>query len=148
MAQRGGKRPGAGRKAGTVNKRSAAVAAKAAETGKLPHEILLDIARGAKVREPLRIEGAVITKNVPMVDANGKPVKDSDGKQVEETVPVMIERDPTVDEIIKCAVGAAPYYAPKLGALAVVPPNPESDPITELMALVRESGKNRAKAGA
>jgi len=43
---KGGKRPGAGRKRGSTNKRSLAAIAKAKETGLLPHEIMLAVAQG------------------------------------------------------------------------------------------------------
>ncbi len=43
---RGGARPGAGRKRGGKNIMTAAARAAAAKTGKLPHEILLAVARG------------------------------------------------------------------------------------------------------
>lgn len=43
---RGGARPGAGRKAGGVNKLSQKAREAAAATGKLPHELLLMVARG------------------------------------------------------------------------------------------------------
>ena len=42
----GGKRPGAGRKKGSINKVSRGARNKAAKEGLLPHEILLKIARG------------------------------------------------------------------------------------------------------
>jgi hypothetical protein len=48
---RGGARPGAGRKAGSINKLSAAATAAAAATGQLPHEFLLEVSRGnVKIR--------------------------------------------------------------------------------------------------
>ena len=43
---RGGRRPGAGRKKGSTNKMTRAAREVAAATGKLPHEILLEVARG------------------------------------------------------------------------------------------------------
>lgn len=46
---RGGKRHGAGRPRGAVNKMTRATREAAAATGKLPHELLLAVARGEKV---------------------------------------------------------------------------------------------------
>jgi len=43
---RGGKRPGAGRKRGSVNKLSSAIAVAARRTGLLPHEAMLAISQG------------------------------------------------------------------------------------------------------
>lgn len=43
---RGGARPGAGRKKGQISSVSAKARAAAAASGKLPHELLLDMARG------------------------------------------------------------------------------------------------------
>lgn len=47
---RGGKRPGAGRPRGAINKLSAAATKAAAATGMLPHEILMRLGRGEKVQ--------------------------------------------------------------------------------------------------
>lgn len=44
--KRGGARAGAGRKPGSINKLARAAVAAAQATGKLPHEILLGVARG------------------------------------------------------------------------------------------------------
>lgn len=46
MPGRGGKREGAGRKPGGVNKMSSRAREEAAKTGELPHELLLRVARG------------------------------------------------------------------------------------------------------
>jgi len=46
---RGGKREGAGRKLGGVNKMSKQAREEAAKTGELPHEYLLRISRGEKI---------------------------------------------------------------------------------------------------
>lgn len=43
---KGGKRPGAGRPKGSTNRMTRAMREAAAASGKLPHEILLDVARG------------------------------------------------------------------------------------------------------
>ena len=45
--QRGGWRPNSGRPVGSVNRMSLKVREKAAETGKLPHEMMLEVARQA-----------------------------------------------------------------------------------------------------
>jgi len=45
----GGKRNGAGRKAGSVNKASAVAREEAAKTGELPHEFLLRVSRGEMI---------------------------------------------------------------------------------------------------
>jgi len=46
---RGGHRPGAGRKPGSVNRMSTKAREQAATTGELPHEFLLRVARGELV---------------------------------------------------------------------------------------------------
>lgn len=45
----GGRREGAGRKPGGVNKMSAAARERAALTGELPHELLLRVSRGENI---------------------------------------------------------------------------------------------------
>jgi hypothetical protein len=46
---RGGRRPGAGRKAGSVNQISQRAREQASKTGELPHEFLLRVARGENI---------------------------------------------------------------------------------------------------
>lgn len=46
---RGGSRPGAGRKAGARNKRTAETVAKAQAAGMLPHEFLAAVQRGEEI---------------------------------------------------------------------------------------------------
>lgn len=136
---RGGARPGAGRKAGGVNKNSQAVAIAAAAEGKLAHEILLDIARGGLVREPLMVAGAAVTEEVEVPDP----------KTGEVTVVnrvKYIERPPTVEEIIRAAGLAAPFYAPKLQAVAAVKQD-APNAIEELMKQVTQAATNRARPG-
>lgn len=117
MATHGGKRQGAGRKPGSLNKASRAVRAKAAEEGQLPHELLLDWARGtAKVKDFVKVDGEVVE----------------------------IERFPTFEERIDAAKAAAPFYAPKLAAVApVMPPDPNDNTIKHLMEQVHGAATSR-----
>ena len=105
---RGGPRPGSGRPKGSRNQRTLlqrraaeAAAQAAAKTGLLPHEILLELARGNNV-----LGGAPLTRAE--------------------------RRD--------AAKAAAPYYAPKLIAVAVKATNSEN-PYEELLRLA--DGKSR-----
>jgi hypothetical protein len=126
---RGGKRPGAGRKAGDTNKhsRQAAVAVKA--SGKpLPHEWLLGV-----MFAEAEIEDYVCTKS-------GSVVVDEDGK------PLLVKRKPTFAERVDAAKAAASFYAPKLAATAAIPPEVEN-PIEALMEQVQASATNRARPG-
>jgi hypothetical protein len=117
MAQRGGKRPGAGRKPGTTNKFSTEAAKAAQATGILPHEWLLNVMRGAqKIKDVYAKDGAIVE----------------------------IERLPSFEEQLDAAKAAAPFYAPKLAAKAVIEA-PEGNPIDELMGLVAQSANNRAR---
>ena len=56
MGQRGGKRPGAGRKAGVSDK--AKIAAKIAESGLSPLDYLLSIVRDEGLDQPARVDAA------------------------------------------------------------------------------------------
>jgi hypothetical protein len=58
---------------------------------------------------------------------------------------VEVERWPTLDERIKAATVAAPFYAPKLAAQVAAVAAPEGNPIEELMKAVAESATNRAR---
>lgn len=93
---RGKKRPampGAGRPPGSMSKIAAQARERAQETGQLPHEILLDMARG----EPqLQIE----------VDAQGR--------RTEKWVSI------DLDARRDAAKAAAPYYAPKISTVEVI----------------------------
>lgn len=116
---RGGKRPGAGRKPGSVNKNSSMQAKAAKAAGLLlPHEWLLGVMHGTeKVRD---FEKA------------------ADGNLIE------IERLPSFEERLDAAKAAAPFYAPKLAAKAIVE-KPDGNPIDELMRLATASANNRAR---
>lgn len=104
----GGKRKGAGRPKGSPSKFTAEAREAAASTGKLPHEILLSIARG----EPVTVSG------------------------VDEETGQVVERQyfPDLPEIIDAAKAAAPYYAPKF---AQIQPQAEeeSEPVSNVLVL-------------
>jgi len=99
MSSRGGSRPGAGRKTGTVNRLSQKAREEAAKTGDLPHEFLLQVMRGNRI-------------------AGHKP---------------------TFAERMDAAKAAAPYYAPRLAAVAANV-NPTNDPIRDLLDEVARRG--------
>jgi hypothetical protein len=61
---RGGKRPGAGRKAGARNKRTAEMVAEAAANGMLPHDFLCAVSQG------MIVDGHVPTFTERMTAAN------------------------------------------------------------------------------
>lgn len=92
---RGGYREGAGRKPGSTNRMSAAARTAARESGLLPHEILLSIARG----EP----------QVLKVPAG----RNEDGSYEFEEKLVGVD----LESIKDAAKAAAPYYAPKLSTV-------------------------------
>jgi hypothetical protein len=116
---RGGKRPGAGRPKGSKNRLAQAAREQAEATGSLPHEVLLAICRGdQKLRDVVKC-----------------------GDEMVE-----IERWPTVEERIRAATAAAPFYAPKLAAEAHLLPM-VNDPIARLMEHIRQSPTNRARPG-
>lgn len=54
----GGRRPGAGRKRGTLNRFSKELVAKASESGTLPVEYLLEVMRDQSLDTRLRIDAA------------------------------------------------------------------------------------------
>lgn len=97
----GGKRIGAGRKRGSRNKRSDVDIVAAKADGLLPHEILLEIARGKSVTGL---------------------------------------KKPTRAEILEAAGKAAPFYAPRLSAIAAKVNQP-GNPWDEILKAV--DGKTR-----
>lgn len=90
---RGGARPGAGRKRRPSTRQSQEAIARAAETGELPHEFLLRIARGEPIDQ--KVKGA-----------NGEIV--------------MTQITPSFDDRRDAAKAAAPYFAAKLSNIEVV----------------------------
>ena len=83
-----------GRPPGSISRMSMADRVKAAETGKLPHEILLDIARGE----------VMFTKRL----------NDVTGETIAEAQYI------TMEQRQQAAVQAAPYYAPKISTVEVI----------------------------
>lgn len=88
---------GRGRPPGAHNRLAKEARARAEQTGLLPHEILLSIARG----EPQIIK-------TPVRKPNGSY------ELVEEMVPVDLET------LKSAAQAAAPYYAPKISTVEVI----------------------------
>ena len=84
-----------GRPLGSLNKLAREARAKAAQTGLLPHEILLDIARGNPQKECWTDPetGEIITKHLP---------------------PAPMEMR------VDAAKAAAPYFAPKISTVEVI----------------------------
>lgn len=106
MAGRGGRRQGAGRKRGSVNKLAAAATKRLAETGMLPHEILARLGRGEQVQ--------------------GFDIKDEKGKA----------KTLNIETRIDCLKASARFYAPTLlGAVVKTNPN-EANPWAEILSLV------------
>ncbi|MGZ5078625.1 MAG: hypothetical protein ACXWHZ_03655 [Usitatibacter sp.] len=75
-----------------------------------------------------------------VVSKSGAVVVDEDGK------PLVVKRKPTMEERMDAAGKAAPFYAPKLQAIAAVPTD-GPNPLGELMDFVRAASTNRARPG-
>lgn len=100
-----GKRP-RGRPPGSLNKITQAARLRAAQTGELPHEFLLRVARGELIQ----------------------------GKRVDEDGVVTIHYDqPDLSTRIDAAKAAAPYYAPKLATVELIQ-NVGDDELDQLIA--------------
>ena len=100
MSGGGGPRIGAGRPRGSKNNISKAAIKAAKETGVLPHEWLLSVARGDAI-EQKRLE----------------IVRDEDGNEIKIVVAEMIY--PDIGLRMEAAKAAAPYYAPRLATQTV-----------------------------
>ena len=92
MAEHGGVRKGAGRKAGKPNTVSNLAREKYAESGLLPHEFLLMVARGEPIKHTLQAEDGNISE---------------------------VEVYPSLEWRIDAAKAAANYFAPKLAIQSV-----------------------------
>ena len=129
---RGGKRPGAGRKAGLPNKRSEATVAQAVEAGdRLPLTIIMDFLNGREKvwRQKLGPDG--LPMYVPKAD------KDDGMEAVMEFVPV----DGVM--LFNMAIKASPYYHSR--RQSILPPDEppdmshlSNDDIRRLIDLERE----------
>lgn len=114
MAGVGGKRPGAGRKKGTLSKVTAATRAAAMQTGLLPHEWLLNVARGE-----------------PIEEKRWKIKYDKAGNEISrELISEMTYPDKSLR--VDCAKAAAPYYAPRL-AVQTIGTTPNSDEVAKVL---------------
>jgi hypothetical protein len=113
-----------GRPEGSANKmaREAREAARASGNGKLPHEILLDMARGIPV-EMLVLD-----------EQTGKPLRGQDGKEITRLAI------PTLDEMKDAAKAAAPYFAPKISTVEVLAGASEDDLDRLIAVFAAEAG--------
>lgn len=118
--KRRGRKPG-----GTTLVNRVAIAAASAE-GKLPHEILLDIARGKSI-----VAGTMEWHEATQTFRPGAP-------------RVL---NPDIQQIIAAARDAAPYFAPKLSALELLA-SLSDDELNELVAVAAaEAGVSVGAAG-
>jgi len=116
----GRERKHGGRPLNAVNKRSKEAIAQARLTGKLPHEILLSIARG-EVQEEV------------VLDNHGRQTR----KKV--SVPLSMQKE--------AAQAAAPYYAPKISTVEVISGVGDDD-LNQLIAqLAAEAGVSLTPSG-
>jgi hypothetical protein len=100
---RGGKRPGAGRKKGVLNKRTQELAARALAQGVTPLDVMLDNMRFAygEASDLLKSLVTAVNKNLPA------------DKQLDALNELMRMRGIAQD----CACNAAPYMHPRLAAV-------------------------------
>lgn len=113
---RGGARPGAGRKKGSVNKLSTEATRIAASSGMLPHEILMRLGRGE----------VVSGFEAPAVEGNKRKSR-------------LIRSPLSLEQRLDCLKAAAAFYAPKLMAAAVKQMPADWNPYAELVQSVKPS---------
>ena len=104
-----------GRPVGSLQKRTQADVDKARSTGKLPHEILLDIARG----DPTRFVDIDPRTNLHTVRWEGSA---------------------DIDVRLDAAYKAAPYYAPKLATVEVLQGVSDDDLDSLIASLLHQAG--------
>lgn len=88
---RGGKRSGAGRKAGSISKRTQAIAEKAFERGMTPLEFMLDVMRDTRQEMSLRMDAAKASASymhprlaaVEVTGKDGGPIETKDVSDLE-----------------------------------------------------------------
>lgn len=117
---RGGARPGAGRKTGTLAKVTAKAREAAMETGLLPHEWLLKVSRGE-----------------PVEQKRWKIIYDKQGNEKSrELITEEVYADfPTR---LDAAKAAAPFYAPKLAVQQVKVGPDTSNAVAETLKQIAE----------
>lgn len=117
-----------GRPPGSMNKIAKEARELAMQTGKLPHEILLDIARGYPIR-------------ITRTDATGAPMWEREG------VPLFDYVVPDVDRVVDAAKAGAPYFAPKISTVEVVQGAPDHELDLIIAQLAAQAGVDLGASG-
>lgn len=120
-----------GRPEGSANKmaREAREMAKATGDGRLPHEILLEIARGNP-------------QKVLRTDADGAPLIDPDTGEFLTKLVV-----PTLEDMQGAAKAAAPYFAPKMSTVEVIQGISDADLDQIIAGAAAEAGVSLSTGG-
>ena len=119
MSGGGGPRIGAGRPRGAKNKISKAAIKAAKETGVLPHEWLLSVARGDAIEQKRH-----------------EIVRDKDGNETKIVVAEMIY--PDIGVRMDAAKAAAPFYAPKLATKVISMQGGGTEAMIEMMKIISD----------
>lgn len=97
-------------------------------TGLLPHEILLNIARGAPIQ-------------VAKKDGTGAIMWEREG------VPIFTFIAPDFQDIMEAAKAAAPYYAPKISTVEVIQGVPDNELDLIIAQLAAQAGIDLGSVG-
>lgn len=126
----GGRRPGAGRKPGTANKRTREIADRAAATGMTPLQVMLENMEFAHRKADDILAKIVAGEVDPELEVDGRDPR------IEALKQLLGFRKMAQD----CAQGAAPYMHPRLNPVEVKPQQEEqSVPLVDrLKAYARE----------
>lgn len=119
-SKRGGKRNGAGRPKGSINHFSKLAIGLAKQTGKLPHELMLDWVRQGYIHQ---VRHTIHKDPTQKSGVRYEIARLENGEPEYEIIPL------TVNERVRLAVDSANYYAPRLVASALS--NAEPDNVIE-----------------
>ena len=133
---RGGKREGAGRKTGTLTKRTRAVAERAMATGKTPLDVMLD---NMHHFQQVALDAEAIVEGLTVAETTGRDI--SPDEQFKELLAQVKKAAGFRQMAHECARDAAAYVHPRLTAVAGDAGRP---PIRHRMEIVFVSASDRS----
>ena len=116
MSEHGGRRIGAGRKPGSITKRTRAIAEQAAAEGKTPLEVMLDNMRHF---QKVAVDAEAVLEGLTVSEFTGKVTAETPEEQFKELLAQVKKTAGFRQMAQECARDAAAYVHPKLAAIAM-----------------------------
>jgi len=115
----GGPRPGSGRKPGSKSKIDKKARELAKQTGEMPHDILLSIARGELINQKVL--------EITYYKSGANKGQEKSRKWID------VDYYPTFNERVDAAKSCAPYFAPRLATQVIKTDEQTADALTAVM---------------